>query len=181
MEDSAQIVVRRPSGGGRDLLRKYRIEIDGETAGAIGRGAEAEFAVPAGEHRVRATIDWLGSPTLLLELIPGEVARLTVRPGGHPFQFRHLFAHEGYLGLSREGAAAEVVESPAGDRPRFPVAGLVALPFGFGGIFLFFFGLNGWLHDSASYGWAIMLGGVLCYAVPLVVVRRLRRRRRSGL
>ena len=56
MDDAALIVVRRPPGGYRDLLRSYWIEVDGVRVGRVGRGAQADFVVsPLGHQRAFVT------------------------------------------------------------------------------------------------------------------------------
>jgi hypothetical protein len=99
VDDAARIVVRRPEGGYRDLIRSYWIEIDGVRAGKVARGGQADFPVPPGVHDVMAVIDWTGSPSLRVEVADGETARLTVEPGGNAFQPWHLLTREGYLKL----------------------------------------------------------------------------------
>jgi hypothetical protein len=99
MDEAARIVVRRPEGGYRDLIRSYWIEIDGVRAGKVARGEKVDFPVTPGVHDVRAVIDWTGSPSLRVEVADGETARLTVEPGGTVFQPWDVFTREGYLKL----------------------------------------------------------------------------------
>jgi hypothetical protein len=58
------------------------VRIDGNLAGKIAEGETREFFVPAGEHRVRLTIDGLfTSREVVLRAREGEVAEFTCRPG----------------------------------------------------------------------------------------------------
>jgi hypothetical protein len=78
-----RIVVRRSPGAYRDLLRRYKVEVDGVVRGSVGRGGQLEIDVPAGSHDVRAKIDWTGSPALPVEVIPGQTVTLRVEPNGN--------------------------------------------------------------------------------------------------
>lgn len=180
MPDSARIVVRRPPGGARDLLRKYWIEVDGTRVGTLSRGDTAEFAVVPGTHRVRARIDWTGSAPLRLELAPGEVVRLRVEPGGTVFRADQLFRRTGYLRLSAEdpGDGRVVQEQQAAPRP--PLAGLIGAVFAFLGIFLMSYGVNGLIRHDLAHSWAATLGGLILFAVPLVLARWAGRRGEHG-
>jgi hypothetical protein len=100
VDEAARIVVRRPEGGYRDRIRSYWIEIDGVRTGKVARGEQGDFPVTPGAHNVKAVVDWLGSPTIQVEVAAGETTRLTVEPGGSAFQPWHIFKREGYLTLS---------------------------------------------------------------------------------
>jgi hypothetical protein len=175
--EPARIVVRRPPGGARDLLRKYRIEIDGTRAGTVARGEAREFTVPAGTHRVRAGIDWAGSRPLCVELAPGEVAHLRVEPGGSALRVDQMFSTTSYLQLSAEEAADGAVTPEHGPGPRFSWIGLIGVPFALFGVFLVSYGVHGAIRHDRAYSWVAVVGGVLLYVVPLALARRARRRR----
>jgi hypothetical protein len=66
--------LRRPIG---DVLRSYKVVIDGDTVGDIRRGETKTFDVPAGRHEVHLEIDWAKSRDLELNLSAGDVASLT--------------------------------------------------------------------------------------------------------
>ena len=102
MELAGRIVVRRRSGGYRDRLRSYWIEVDGRRAGKVAEGEQAEFPVPPGEHTVKAVIDWAGSPAVRVDVGAGEPARLLVEPGGNAFQLWQVLQRERYLKLTAE-------------------------------------------------------------------------------
>jgi hypothetical protein len=74
---TAQITLkrlRRPIG---DVLRTYKVLIDGATVGDIRRGETKTFDVAPGEHEIHLEIDWAGSRKLGLNLSEGDVATLT--------------------------------------------------------------------------------------------------------
>ena len=103
MQETARIVVRRPKGGYRDLLRSYRIEIDGVRVGRISRGQEVEFSVSPGTHQVRAAIDWSGSPVVQVDVADGGTARLVVAPAGSAATaIGQVWSRESWLTLSVE-------------------------------------------------------------------------------
>lgn len=56
-----KLTIKR-GGGYSDMLRAYRIEIDGDVVGSIKRHQTRTFDVPEGMHKVRMRIDWCGSP-----------------------------------------------------------------------------------------------------------------------
>jgi len=178
---TARIVVRRPPGGARDLLRKYWIEVDGTRVGTLSRGDTAEFPVVPGTHRVRATIDWTGSAPLRVEVGVGEEVHLRVEPGGTVFRADQLFRRTGYLRLSPEeptdGRVARVQQA---DIPWPPLIGWIALPLGFLGIFLTSYGVHGLIQRDRPYSLAATVAGVLLFVVPLLLARRARHHRRGA-
>jgi hypothetical protein len=66
--------LRRPIG---DVLRTYKVVIDGNTVGDIRRGETKTFDVPPGRHEIHLEIDWAKSRDLELNLSSGDVASLT--------------------------------------------------------------------------------------------------------
>jgi hypothetical protein len=73
----------RQRGFYRDHVRRYWVRIDGSPVSQIADGEARDFSVPAGDHRVRLTIDWIfSSREVTLTVREGEVAELTCRPGG---------------------------------------------------------------------------------------------------
>lgn len=66
--------LRRPLG---DMLRTYKVVIDGNTVGEIRRGETKTFDVPPGRHEIHLEIDWAKSRNLELNLSSGDVASLT--------------------------------------------------------------------------------------------------------
>jgi hypothetical protein len=51
-----------------NLMRDYRLFIDGQKIGSIGNAQIKDFEIPAGRHSVIAKIDWCSSPELFFEI-----------------------------------------------------------------------------------------------------------------
>ena len=73
----ATLNVYRPSQYA-DMLRKYRVEIDGIYVGKIRPGEMLEFEIPAGRAEVLARIDWCSSKGLELDLTEGSTCTVEV-------------------------------------------------------------------------------------------------------
>jgi hypothetical protein len=87
--------LRRPIG---DVLRTYKVVIDGNPAGDIRRGETKTFDVPPGQHEIHLEIDWAQSRKLELNLSSGDVASLTcsARP---PNAGLNVLASKNYIKL----------------------------------------------------------------------------------
>jgi hypothetical protein len=181
VSNAGVIVVIRPAGGYRDLLRAYRVQVDGTQVAKIKRGERVEIAVSVGQHDVRAVIDGFGSPTLRVEVPATGGLELTVQPGGSPatglWQMRR---RDTYLALTSSDASATVVPSPryrtgAGRWIRTLLLALTA----FAGIYFFFRGVGDFEHGgSHAAGTKFLLVGLACYLGALGTARLLRRRDR---
>ncbi len=90
----ATLVVLRPARSGPGT---YKIIVDGEEKGQVAAGQELALALSPGTHRIRARIDWTGSPEIPVHLGPGATVKLKVEPRG----LRHGLSRERYLSLSR--------------------------------------------------------------------------------
>jgi hypothetical protein len=75
--EAGRIVVRRldDSAG---MLRRIRIEVDGTELARLRPGEVAALPVETGRHQVRARLDWTASDAVVVEVVPGRDARLTV-------------------------------------------------------------------------------------------------------
>jgi hypothetical protein len=51
-----------------NLMRDYRLFIDGQKIGSIGNAQTKDFEIPPGRHSVIAKIDWCSSPELSIEI-----------------------------------------------------------------------------------------------------------------
>ena len=74
---TAQIALRRLRRPIGDVLRTYKVVIDGTAVGDIRRGETKTFDVPPGQHEIHLEIDWATSRRLALNLSEGDVASLT--------------------------------------------------------------------------------------------------------
>jgi hypothetical protein len=61
-----------------NMLRNYKIYVDGKNVGEIGNGENKEFTVLPGEHSLEVKIDWCGSPKIPLKLEAGQVETVKV-------------------------------------------------------------------------------------------------------
>ena len=101
--DLSRLQVRRRKGGWRDLLREYRIEVDGHPAATLRRGQTLSLNVSPGEHTVRARIDWTGSPELSSTFDAGETVALVVGVNGGPLKGPwQMFGKESWLKIERD-------------------------------------------------------------------------------
>ena len=73
----ATIKIKR-SGDFFNLMRSYKIFIDGHFAGKIYNGKSLEFPTTAGQHVVVAKIDWCSSPDCSISIDSDETKALTV-------------------------------------------------------------------------------------------------------
>jgi len=99
--ERASIHITRRTTHWADLLRAYRVYIDGQHVGDVRDGESAEFPVAPGLHEVFLRIDWGGSPRMWVQCAAGGVARLTCRGHANPFGavFTALFAWDRYIHL----------------------------------------------------------------------------------
>ena len=56
-------------------LRNIKIFVDGKQAGVIKNNETENFELPAGNHTLKAKIDWAGSNTISLQLNEGETKK----------------------------------------------------------------------------------------------------------
>jgi hypothetical protein len=80
MSDDALLIVHR-DGGWNDVLRAYRIVVDGREVGGVRRKGEIRVPLEPGVHTVEAKVDWCGSPPVTVAAGPGEQVELLVRNG----------------------------------------------------------------------------------------------------
>ena len=96
------LVLRRPAGRWRDRVRAYRVEVDGEWRFDIRSGESRVLELSAGPHRLRARIDWSGSPEVEVEVVAGATVECRVEPSGPAFAtIWHLFGRDRWVRLSR--------------------------------------------------------------------------------
>jgi hypothetical protein len=81
-------LVLRRSAGFRDILRAYRIFVDGRKVGKINRNSEIRIPVSAGKHTVQLKIDWCSSPELVVS-VPAELP--TVLECGPNFETSYVY------------------------------------------------------------------------------------------
>ena len=62
-----------------DVLRSYRILVNGREAGKIGNNGTLEIRVPAGPVTIEARLDWVRSQPLKIDAVPGQTIEIEVR------------------------------------------------------------------------------------------------------
>lgn len=67
----AKLIVARPRQY-VDMLRRYKILVDGERAATIRRGETVELELPPGRHEITARIDWGRSNPVAIQAGEGE-------------------------------------------------------------------------------------------------------------
>lgn len=67
LNKTGTVVIHR-GGGMQDILRAYKIFIDGREMGAIKANEEKTFELKYGEHVIQFKIDWKGSKLLEFQL-----------------------------------------------------------------------------------------------------------------
>jgi branched-subunit amino acid ABC-type transport system permease component len=75
--ESARICISRGSSYA-DKYRAYTVMLDGRAAGRLDPEGSCTLNVPAGTHRVSIKIDWTGSNTLVVDLLPQTTQMLRV-------------------------------------------------------------------------------------------------------
>jgi hypothetical protein len=102
--NSGILVVVRPPTQMRDRLRAYRIEVDGVSRGEMRPASMLRIELGPGTHRVRARIDWTGSPPMEVRIARGSTVQLRVEPAGNVLQtFTQAFGRDRYLRLTEDG------------------------------------------------------------------------------
>lgn len=96
-----------------DMLRSYQLSIDGTHVGKINRNDTFEIAVEAGEHRIKASIDWGRSQPLVIRAAPGETIEIDVKNRWSAWAaiWAISFGKNSYLKLTETG------RRPNGDAP----------------------------------------------------------------
>ncbi|HEX3898998.1 MAG TPA: hypothetical protein VHW74_07480 [Mycobacteriales bacterium] len=74
------IRIQREANAYADRRRKYRILVDGEELGAIGRGDTIDIPLDPGRHSVWMRIDWTGSEMATFVLEADETIEFVCRP-----------------------------------------------------------------------------------------------------
>src|SRR5215467_6083788 len=59
-------------GGYVDMLRSYKILINGTAVGSIARNSVLDLEVPCGPLTIEARVDWGRSAPLAIEVVPGK-------------------------------------------------------------------------------------------------------------
>jgi len=99
--ETGTLILRRPRNAWRDRMRAYQIRIDGSTRLTVRRGEERTVDLQPGLHRVRAKIDWSGSPEVEVVIDAGLSTTCLVEPAGSlPSVVWRAFTRTRYLKLT---------------------------------------------------------------------------------
>ena len=91
---TGQLVISRDGDRSRDILRKYKIFVDGVESGSVRRNGSISIALAPGSHIVSLRIDWAGSPEIRVDIKPDQTEHLFCGPGGR--------ASDGLRAITRE-------------------------------------------------------------------------------
>lgn len=83
-DTSMVIALRRSRSFKRDILRGYKVLINGQDMGRIRRGQSHEYRVLPGTHIIQLKIDWCHSPAIEVTAQAGTRVGLVCEPGGSP-------------------------------------------------------------------------------------------------
>lgn len=70
-----------------NLLRDYKIFIDGQQVGTIANGETKDFSTTVGQHTVTAKIDWCSSPDVSIDVKENQTIALNVYGLKTPIEF----------------------------------------------------------------------------------------------
>lgn len=73
-----------------NLLRDYKILIDGQQVGTIANGETKDFSTTVGQHTVTAKIDWCSSPDVSVDVKENQTIALNVCGLKTPIEFLFL-------------------------------------------------------------------------------------------
>lgn len=108
----AVITIVRASGS-LDILRAYRIILDGQNIGHIKDGETKQFTVSEGQHQLALKIDWCGSKTIQFTATAGDKlefhakSNLTGKNWFYPGWWYMLFDRHSYLLIEQDPASAQ--------------------------------------------------------------------------
>lgn len=83
-----------------DMMRDYKVYIDGELVGTIGNGETEAFEISDGHHLVHFEIDWCSSKKMSLDVKDGEPVILHIGNVMKWFSFPFLYLF--YLSLFKK-------------------------------------------------------------------------------
>ena len=103
-----RIEIERKAGGAADRLRKYKVLVDDEQQGTIGKGETLTLEVAPGQHTVVLTIDWARSQELTADVPDGEALRLWCEPAANPLTalWYATFGRARYIRLRVDSSSA---------------------------------------------------------------------------
>lgn len=94
-ESKGQLEVSRARRGTAGLFSTYRVMVDGADVGGVRRGQSQLFHIALGRHEVHLEIAWTRSPSIEVDLAPGETAKLVCWPKFQAWQWQTAVANPG--------------------------------------------------------------------------------------
>ena len=93
-----------------DLVRSYRILLNGKEAGKIRHNSTLEIRAPAGPVTIEARLDWVRSQPLTIDAVPGQTLEIEVRNhwGASRALWAISFGRNSYLVLTPRPAGVRV-------------------------------------------------------------------------
>jgi len=92
---SGQLKISRLKRGTMGLFSAYKVMVDGYDIGEVRRGQSRYFVVAAGSHEVYLEVDWCRSPSIDIDLAPGETISLACWPKFQAWQAQQGLANPG--------------------------------------------------------------------------------------
>lgn len=92
-DSGSQLEVSRAKRGTAGLFSTYRVMVDGAQVGEVGRGQSRFIRLASGRHEVHLEIAWARSPSVEVDVAPGETARLVCWPKFQAWQWRTALAN----------------------------------------------------------------------------------------
>lgn len=94
-----QLTVRRVPGGARDLLASYKVWVDQILIGRTRTGDESTVRLTNGSHSVRVPVNWTGSPSVSVDIKPGEQSVVEVAVKSPVDFWSDVFARDRYISI----------------------------------------------------------------------------------
>ena len=93
-----------------DMLRSYRILVNGKEAGKISHNSALEISVAPGPVTIEARLDWTRSQPLTINAVPGQTLEIEVRNhwGASRALWAISFGRNSYLLLTPQPAGMRV-------------------------------------------------------------------------
>lgn len=103
------IIVTRDRDG-MDMLRSYKLLLDGSEIGRVKRGRSLEFEVTPKNHELTGRIDWCTTPPIAVDASKGDARfriRSNIRGWKQFFPLLYLFTPSQWISLERLDESAE--------------------------------------------------------------------------
>lgn len=99
---NAFVHIERAQDGDTDRLRSYNVILDGIKAASVKRGQSLTLETGAGHHTLHIAIDWCRSPSVDIDLLPGQRVHIRCWPNARPTPkifYWITFGRSRYIGI----------------------------------------------------------------------------------